>query len=239
MMNKSQKERYFCSTFLNKIGIEGQEKLLNSKVFVVGAGGLGNHIVLSLAALGIGELAICDNDTVKLDNLPRQVLYDESDVGKKKVDVAYLKIKNKNSDVKVNEFDLYVDMNNAKELFFGYDIVIDATDNFKSKFVIEEACKALHIPYVSAGVSDFKGQVMVVTPNSKYSFKSLFDELPLNIDEKYIEEDRGVYPLAVSLVSDLAANEAVKYLLNIGELITDSLITVDTLKAEVKRRYFK
>ena len=238
-MDKRQKERYFCSTFLKEIGEEGQEKLLNSKVFIVGAGGLGNQILLHLATSGVGHIGLSDPDIVKLDNLPRQILYSENDLGKYKVDVALEKIRAKNSDVDLKIFKEYIDENNARKLFKGFDLVIDATDNFKSKFLIEDICKELGVPFITAGVSDFKGQIMLVTKNSEYTFKSLFDELPINIEQKYIDEDKGVYPLAVSLVSDLTSNEAIKYLLGIGEPLIDILLTIDTLKVEIKKHHLK
>lgn len=238
-MDKRQKERYFCSTFLKEIGEEGQEKLLNSKVFIVGAGGLGNQILLHLATSGVGHIGLSDPDIVKLDNLPRQILYSENDLGKYKVDVALEKIRAKNSDVDLKIFKEYIDENKARKLFKGFDLVIDATDNFKSKFLIEDICKELGIPFITAGVSDFKGQIMLVTKDSKYTFKSLFDELPINIEQKYIDEDKGIYPLAVSLVSNLTSNEAIKYLLGIGEPLIDTLLTIDTLKVEIKKHHLK
>ena len=238
-LNLFQKERYDCSTFLKEIGKDGQVKLLNSRVFIVGVGGLGNHILLTLAAMGVGHITIADEDTVKLDNLPRQILYDEKDIGKNKVDVAENKIKDKNPDIKINKLCLMIDENNAKNAFSGYDLVIDATDNFKSKFIIEDACKELGISFICAGVSDFKGQVILVTKESKYSFKSLFDVLPINIEQKYIDEDKGVFPPAVALVANLAANQAAKYLLDIGDLLLDTLIVVDTKKVEIKKYKFE
>lgn len=238
-MDKRQIERYFCSTFLKEIGEKGQEKLLNSKVFIVGAGGLGNQILLHLATSGVGHIGLSDPDIVKLDNLPRQILYSENDLGKYKVDAALEKIRAKNSDVDLKIFKEYIDENNARKLFKGFDLVIDATDNFKSKFLIEDICKELGIPFIIAGVSDFKGQIMLVTKDSKYTFKSLFDELPINIEQKYIDEDKGVYPLAVSLVSNLTSNETTKYLLGIGEPLIDTLLTIDTLKVEIKKHHLK
>ena len=235
-MNKS---KFIRTTSLKEIGILGQDKLLVSRVFIVGIGGLGNQILLHLSSLGIGEIGFADIDEVQLDNLPRQVLYGEGDVGLLKTDVAYHRIMEKSPGVRLNKFNVLVDQYNAKDLFKGYDIVIDATDNFKTKFIVEDACKSLGIPFVIAGVSGYKGQVILVTNKSKYSFKSLFDELPINIEEKYIEEDKAVYPLAVSLVSDVAANEVVKYLLNLGEQEIDELITVDSLKTEIKKYRFE
>ena len=238
-LNLFQKERYDCSTFLKEIGEEGQVKLLKSRVFIVGVGGLGNHILLTLASMGVGHITIADEDIVKLDNLPRQILYDEKDIGKYKVDVAEVKIKEKNPDVKINKLCLMVDENNSRELFKDFDLVIDATDNFKSKFIIEDACKELGISFICAGVSDYKGQLILVTKDSKYSFKSLFDTLPINIEQKYIDEDKGVFPPAVALVANLTANQAAKYLLDLDDLLLDTLIVIDTRKVEINKFHFE
>ena len=140
-LSKKQEDKYFCTTYLKEIGVKGQLALLNSRVFIVGVGGLGNQILLHLASIGVGEIAIADNDIVNLDNLPRQILYGESDVSLNKVDVAANRIKAKNPDIKIIKHKLLVDAENSKELFKGYDLVIDATDNFKGKFIIEDARK--------------------------------------------------------------------------------------------------
>ena len=238
-MNKIQLEKYQRTIDLKSIGELGQEKLLKSKVFIVGVGGLGSQILLHLSSLGVGEIGIADVDNVSLNNLPRQVLYDESDVGLNKLDVASRKASSKNKDVKINKYNLLVDSNNALEIFKGYDLVIEASDNFKTKFIVEEACLKLGIPFVIAGVSGFQGQVILVTKDSKYTFKSLFDELPISVEDKYVKEDKPVYPLAVSLVSDIASNEAVKYILGLGEMYLDTLITIDALKVEINKYKFE
>ena len=239
MMNKIQLEKYQRTIDLKSIGELGQEKFLKSKVFIVGVGGLGSQLLLHLAALGVGEIGIADVDNVSLNNLPRQVLYDESDVGLNKLDVASRKASSKNKDVKINKYNLLIDSSNALEVFKGYDLVIEASDNFKTKFIVEEACLKLGIPFVIAGVSGFQGQVILVTKDSKYTFKSLFDELPISVEDKYVKEDKPVYPLAVSLVSDIAANEAIKYLLNLGDVYLNTLITVDALKVEINKFKFE
>ena len=233
-MNKTQLEKYNRSISLDDFGIEGQEKLLNSKVFIVGVGGLGNQILLHLSSLGVGEFGIADIDVIQLSNLPRQVLYGENDLGHNKVETATKRILEKNKDVKINTFNVLVTDFNSKELFKGYDLVIEATDDIKTKFVVEDACKALGIPFIVSGVNGYQGQVMLVNKKSKYSFKSLFSELPTSI-----EENKAVFPLAVSLVSDVTSDLAVKELLNSGEDVIDKLITVDANKIEIKKYRFE
>ena len=223
-LSSTQLDRYYCSIFLKEIGIEGQKKLFNSKVLVVGVGGLGSHVLPILVSSGVGTIGILDNDKVSFNNLPRQTLYGDSDVNKFKVTVASKKMKKLNKDVNIISHRLYLNKRNAKRIFKDYDIVIDCTDNFDTKFVINDACVSLKIPFVSAGVSDYRGQVLTCIPNKSHDFKSLFDTLP-----PHLEKDPGVYPVAVSIIGNLATNEAVKYLLGIGELLTDTLLVVDTL----------
>lgn len=234
-LSKLDKERYFCSTFLKEIKEEGQIKLFNSKVAIVGLGGLGSHVLPILVSSGVGHISIIDNDVVSLDNLPRQTIYGESDVGKSKVKISKKKMNKLNSSVEIITHKNYLTKRNAKKLLSGHDVVIDCTDNFESKFIIDDACLALNIPLVSAGVSDFKGQVLTCLPHKSHDFKSLFSTLPINIEQKYKDEDQGVYPIAVALIGNIAANEAMKYFLNIGELLTDTLLVVDTLSNTYKK----
>ncbi len=234
-LSKEQIEKYSCSTFLSNIKEDGQLKLLNSKVLVVGAGGLGSHVLPILASSGVGFIGVVDNDVVSLDNLPRQTLYNYKDVGKSKVLLAKKKLKALNPDIEVKTYKLYLNKNNARRVLKNYDIVIDCTDNFASKFLINDTCLKLNIPFICAGVSDYKGQVMTCIPHQSKDFKSLFTELPLNIDQKYIDEDKGVFPPAVAIIGNIAACEAMKYILGIDELLLDSLLVVDTLNYSFKK----
>ena len=228
-LTKEQQERYFCSTFLKTIKEEGQIRLLNSRVLVVGAGGLGSHALTILATSGIGHITIVDNDIVKIDNLPRQSIYEYKDIGKSKALCAKRRLRKLNPDVDIKVCNVYLNKNNAKRLLKDHDIILDCTDNFESKFLINDTCLKLGIPFIIAGVSDYKGQVMTCIPNKSRDFKSLFSELPINIDEKYKEEDKGVFPPAVAVVSNIAAAEVMKYLIGLDNLLLDSLLVIDTL----------
>ena len=228
-LTKEQQEKYFCSTFLKNIKEEGQIRLLNSRVLVVGAGGLGSHALTILATSGIGHITIVDNDIVKIDNLPRQSIYEYKDIGKSKALCAKRRLRKLNPDVDIKVCNVYLNKNNAKRLLRDHDIILDCTDNFESKFLINDTCLKLGIPFVIAGVSDYKGQVMTCIPNKSRDFKSLFSELPINIDEKYKEEDKGVFPPAVAVVSNIAAAEVMKYLIGLDNLLLDSLLVIDTL----------
>lgn len=227
-LSKRQIEKYYCSTFLKEIGEVGQEKLLKSKVLVVGAGGLGSSNILYLSSIGIGTLGIIDFDEVSLDNLPRQVLYGESDVGKTKVEIIKDKFLGKNSDTKIVIYKEKLDSNNADKIIKDYDIVLDCVDNFDTEFILNDACSKNRIPLVVAGVSGFKGQVTMVTSESKRDFRSLFSSIP-NITKEIKESDRGVFPPAVAIVSNIQCAEAIKYLLGIGEPLIDIMLVIDTI----------
>ena len=229
-LNQEQLARYQYTIGLEEIKEEGQLKLLNSSVLVVGAGGLGSAALLALASLGIGHIGIVDNDIISATNLPRQIIYGIKDVGKGKAITAKKVLKSKNPDIEVKIYPYRLDEKNARRIIKKYDIVLDCTDNFETKFLINDTCVKLKKPFVTAGVMDYKGQIMTVIPGSK-DFKSLFDELP-----KYNpDDDKSVYPLAVSIISNIAASEVIKCLLGLGDLLTNCLLVVDTLKTSFKK----
>ena len=229
-LTKEQLDRYQYTIGLEDIKEEGQLKLLNSSVLVVGAGGLGSAALLALGSIGVGHIGIVDNDVISATNLPRQIIYGIKDVGKGKAITAKKVLKKKNPDIDVKVYPYRLDEKNARRIIKKYDIVLDCTDNFESKFLINDTCVKLKKPFVTAGVMDYKGQIMTVVPGSA-DFKSLFDELP-----KYNrDDDKSVYPLAVSIISNIAASEVVKCLLNLGELLINSLLVVDTLKTSFKK----
>ncbi len=233
-LSHEQKTRYFNTIFLEEIGERGQEILLNSKVAVVGCGGLANTALIYLANSGIGMITIIDDDCVSYTNLPRQILFNKFDVGDYKVDVAKEKLKVINYDTVVVPFKERLTKENAKELLKGHDIVLDCTDNFETKFLINDICNELNIPFVIAGVDHFQGQIATCIPGKSKDFKSLFSTLPIHIDKKYMEEDQGVFPFSVGVIGDIAGSEVVKYLLSIGELLTDKMAVVNLLNNQYK-----
>ena len=229
-LSSNQLEQYQRTISLKEIGEEGQLKLLNSSVLVVGAGGLGSTALNSLAALGIGHIGIVDYDVVNASNLPRQLLYGVSDISKNKAKTAKRILKKKNLDVDIKTYPYILNKENAKRIIKKYDIVLDCTDNFETKFLINDVCNALNVPFVCAGVMGYQGQIMTIIPHQTKDFKSLFSELPKSDPN----DDKSIYPLAVSIISSIATSEVVKYLLGIGDLLTNSLLVVDTLKTSFK-----
>ena len=228
-LNNEQRDRYYHSTFLKEIKEEGQIKLLNSKVVVIGCGGLASSLLVHLTSMGVGSITLIDDDKVSLSNLPRQTLFNDKDIGRYKVDVLKEKLEALNKDVFINIIKERLNESNGHTLLKGFDIVIDCTDNFESKFLIDDLCHELNIPFVTAGVSDYQGQVCTCIPSKSQGFKSLFSILPINIDEKYKEEDQGVFPPSIGVISEIACSEAIKYLLGIGSLLLDQLLIVNLL----------
>lgn len=224
-LTNEQLNRYERTILLDEIGEKGQSILLNSKVAIVGVGGLASSSIIYLASTGIGELTLIDDDVVSLNNLPRQVLFDYQDIGKSKVEAAKEKIKRLNPDVKVNVYKERLNVSNASKLLKGHDIVLDCTDNFDTKFLINDICLKLNIPFVTAGISDYQGQVCTTIPNKSKDFKSLFSILPKADKGEVI----GVFPLSVGVIGDIASAEVVKYIVNIGELLTNKLLVVNLL----------
>ena len=221
-------DKYYHSTFLNEFGLSGQKKLLSSSILVVGAGGLAASSLIYLTSVGVGKITIIDNDKIDITNLPRQIIFDEDDVGKYKVDVIKDKLSRKNKDVYISIIKERLDESNVDRLINNnYDIVLDFTDNFETKFLINDICVNKNIPFIISGVSDYQGQVTTCIPSKSKDFKSLFNELPINIDDKYKELDQGVFPLSIGVISDIATSEAIKYLLNFGELLINKMLIVN------------
>lgn len=228
-LTKKQQEQYFHTTFLKEIGEEGQLKLLRSKVAVVGCGGLASSALIYLTSIGVGNITIIDNDVVSLSNLPRQNLFTYDQCGELKVLAAKERLEKINPDVAINMFNRRLEESNASKLLSGHDIVLDCTDNFETKFLINDICLKLNIPFVIAGVRDYQGQVSTCIPNKTKDFKSLFSTLPIDIDDEYKKKDQGVFSMSVGVIADIAASEVVKCILNIGELLIDKMLVVNLL----------
>lgn len=234
-LTNEELKQYQMTMMLEDIGEEGQLKLANAKVLVVGVGGLGSHVLPLLVSSGVGYIGLVDDDKVSLNNLPRQVLFQYKDVGNSKVEAAKRRLKAINPNVKIRAYNERFDSRNAERIIKGYHLVIDCTDNFDSKFFINDICVMKKKPFITGGVDDYKGQIMTYIPKiSKKDFKSLFDELP-----KYKNEDRGIYPPIVGIIGQLMVNEVLKYLFNIGAPLIDSLMVVDTLNNKFEKFYIK
>jgi len=227
-MREDQIERYSRNIILKEIGGKGQKKLLKSKVLIIGAGGLGSPAALYLAAAGVGTIGIADGDKVDLTNLQRQVIHFTDDVGVRKADSAKEKIARLNPDVEVRVHPEMVRAANAQQIIAGYDFVIDGTDNFAAKFLINDACVLLKKPYSHAGILRFNGQMMTVKPRESACYRCMFVAPPPTGAIPSCAE-AGVLGGMAGVVGTLQAIEALKYILGAGDLLTDRLLIFEAL----------
>ncbi|RWX50575.1 ThiF family protein, partial [Candidatus Electrothrix marina] len=173
-LTDEQLKRYSRHIILQDVGPEGQAKLMEAKVLVVGAGGLGSPIALYLAAAGVGTIGIVDADVVEISNLQRQVIHFSSDIQRPKVDSAAEKMRAINPEIEVNSYKLYLDASNIKEIISDYDFVLDGTDNFATKFLVNDACVMAGIPFSHGGILRFDGQTMTVLPGRSACYRCSF-----------------------------------------------------------------
>lgn len=225
----AQLERYSRHIILKDVGIEGQEKISQAKILVIGAGGLGSPVLLYLAAAGVGRLGIADGDTLDTSNLQRQVIHFTPDVGKPKVLSAKEKINQLNPDVEVVCYQEMLNASNIQKIITEYDFVIDGTDNFSSKFLINDACVLAGIPYSHGGILRFDGQLFTVKPGESACYRCIFLEPPPP-DAVPTCSQAGVIGVIAGILGTLQANEALKYVLGKGDLLTDRLMIFDALK---------
>ena len=203
-LTDEQIERYSRHIILKEVGAKGQKKLLNAKVLIIGAGGLGAPAAMYLGAAGVGTIGIVDADEVDLSNLQRQIIHGTADIGKAKVKSAKETINAMNPDVTVKTYRQFVTSENIMDLIADYDFIIDGTDNFPAKFLINDACVMAKKPFSHAGIIRFKGQLMTYVP--------------------------GEGPCGV--IGSLQAMEAIKYILGVGKLLTGYLLTYDAINQE-------
>jgi molybdopterin/thiamine biosynthesis adenylyltransferase/rhodanese-related sulfurtransferase len=221
-------ERYSRHLLLPEVGREGQEKLLDSRVLVIGAGGLGSPALLYLAAAGVGHIGIIDDDFVDESNLQRQVIHGTSDIGRAKVESAVRQIAELNPDVTVEPIQERLCPENVLDLVGRYDLVVDGADNFATRYLINDACVILGKPNVHGGVDRFRGQVTVFSLPDGPCYRCLFDEPPppgtaLNCAEA------GVLGVVPGIIGTIQTAEAFKLLLGIGEPLIGRLLTFDAL----------
>ncbi|WP_298838239.1 HesA/MoeB/ThiF family protein [Clostridium sp.] len=235
--SEEQIERYSRHILLSEVGVEGQEKLLNSKVLIIGTGGLGAPAAMYLAAAGIGTIGLVDGDVVDLSNLQRQIIHQTKNVGQLKVESGKETINELNPDVNVityNEFATSVNiLNIIKDQ--DYDFIIDGTDNFAAKFLINDACVLAKKPFSHAGIIRFHGQLTTYIPdNNTPCYRCIFQTPP---PEGMVPTCReaGVLGVMGGVVGTLQATEAIKYILGLGQTLAGYLLTYDGLKMEFKK----
>jgi molybdopterin/thiamine biosynthesis adenylyltransferase len=231
-LTDDQIERYSRHIILKDVGGKGQEKILNSKVLIVGTGGLGAPAALYLAAAGVGTIGLIDGDTVDLSNLQRQVIHFTPDVGKEKVQSAKEKIALINPDVKVIAMHDLFRADNALDLIKDYDFIIDGTDNFAAKFLVNDACVLGKKPFSHGGILRFDGQTMTYVPGSA-SYRCVFKEPP-PVGMVPTCSQAGVFGAIAGMLGTIQAAEALKYITGVGELLTNRLLIFDALNMKFR-----
>ncbi|NPA73766.1 MAG: HesA/MoeB/ThiF family protein [Epsilonproteobacteria bacterium] len=237
-LSKIQSQRYARHLVLKNFGLEGQLKLLNSKVLIVGAGGLGSPIALYLAAAGVGTIGIADGDEVDLSNLQRQIIHSTEELGMPKVLSAKKRIKALNPDVNVVTYDFFLDKGNILDIVKEYDFVIDGTDNFESKFLINDACVLANKPFSHGGILRFNGQTMTIIPHKSACYACVFDSPPPK-DSVPSCKITGVLGSIAGMLGTIQATEAIKYLIGYGELLTDKLLIFDAVSMDFDKVSFQ
>ena len=230
-LSAQQARRYSRQIVIPQIQESGQERIRNAKVLCIGAGGLGSPALMYLAAAGVGTIGIVDFDTVDETNLHRQILYGQSDIGKKKVDVAKSKIEESNPLVSVTTYPVRVNPSNVLEIMAGYDIVIDATDNFATRYLINDAAVLLNKPYVWGSVNRFDGQAAVFWSTLGPCYRCLHPEPPAPGTVQNCA-DAGVLGVLCASIASIQVNEVIKAITGIGELQIGKLMIYEALEAE-------
>ena len=233
MLTATQQDRYARHLMLEGVGEQGQERLLAGSVLVIGAGGLGSPALFYLAAAGVGRIGIADSDRVELSNLQRQIIHTTPRLGMLKAASAQASLEPLNPDVRVESHPLRVAADNIAALVTAYDFVIDATDNFEAKFLINDACVAAGRSYSHGGILRFSGQTMTVIPGESPCYRCIFPETPAD-EVATACSKAGVLGVLPGIVGTLQATEAIKYLLGVGTLLTGRLLTYDA--AELRFR---
>ncbi len=225
MLTNKELERYNRQIILPGIGIKGQEKIKKAKILVIGAGGLGSPVLLYLSGAGVGNIGIIDNDIVEETNLQRQILYSTNEIGQKKIDIAKQKLQSLNPNIKFDIYDQKLDNDNANKIINKYDIIIDCPDNFETRYICSDTCSELNKIHVFGSIFKYEGQVSVFNYNNGPTYRTLFPDKgkpPKNID-------KGVFGILPGIIGSMQANEALKIITGVGEVLSGKLLIINTL----------
>lgn len=229
MLNADENIRYSRQIITEHFGLEKQETLKNSKVLVIGAGGLGSSILYYLTAVGIGTLGIVDFDKIELTNLNRQILHRTEDIGKAKVKSASEKLKKLNPNVSINEYDIKLNNHNIETILEMYDVVVDATDNLTTRYLISDTCYQLNKPLIEGAVESFYGILMTIIPNETPCFRCLYPDCDVENEygKKLSASEIGVLGVTPGVIGSLQAMEVVKVLTSTGSALKGRLLQFD------------
>ena len=233
-LSGEQLQRYSRHLTIPGVGEAGQEKLLRARVFIVGAGGLGSPVAYYLAAAGVGNIGIIDNDCVELSNLQRQIVHSTKTVGKPKVYSAQAALEAMNSDVKVNPIQQRLARDNIVDFIRDYDIITDCSDNFSTRFLVNDACVILNKKLVSGAILGFEGQLTTILPGEGHCYRCLFEDLPpAGIRDSL--QTGGLIGAVPGVIGSLQALEVIKLILGKGRVLRERLLIFDGLSTKFRR----
>jgi adenylyltransferase/sulfurtransferase len=233
---KNQIERYSRQIILKKVGIVGQKKISQSSVLIVGAGGLGSPILIYLAAVGVGKIGVIDKDKVELSNLARQIIFSTKDIKKSKSITAIKKIKKINPSLNFTSFNRKLTIKNISSIAKEFDIIVDGSDNFRTRFLVNDYCLKMKKILISGAVSKFDGQIYTFNFLKKKSpcLRCFIPKLPNNPDVDSCEFEGILGPL-VGIIGSIQANEVVKEILDIGDSLCGYILIFDALKLTFRK----
>ena len=226
-----ESERYIRQTILKDFGLKSQKKLTKARVLVVGVGGLGIPVLQYLNAMGVGTIGLIDNDVVSLNNLHRQVLFSEKDINKTKISVAIKKLKKQNSTSKLIGYKLYLSKKNALSIIEKYDLIVDASDNFPTRYLVNDACVILGKPFVYGALHSFEGYVSVFNHKDGPTYRCLFPNPPKSEEIPNCNE-QGVLGVIPGIIGNIQALEVVKVIAGIGSPLSGELLIFNGLEQE-------
>ena len=238
-LSKNQLEKYSRQIILKNIGVLGQKKILNSKVLIIGMGGLGCSVAEFLTRSGVGFLGVVDHDLVSLSNIHRQTLYDEKDLGKSKVKVAKKKLNNINSKTKIDIYNFKLNKKKFIEIVKNYDYVIDGTDNFKTKFLINDISLKYKKFLVTGAISKFDGHIFTFDFNNKKNpcLRSFYQEETIS-DAILSCEHEGILGTIAGIIGTMQANEILKKILNVGQNLNGFILIINFLNLNFRKVKF-
>ena len=225
MLTADERERYDRQIMLTEIGEAGQEKLKRASVFIAGAGGLGSPAAIYLTAAGIGRIRLVDHDRVDRSNLNRQVLHWDNDIGRSKVESATEKLKRLNPEVEIEAIEETITEANLSELLTGFDLIVDAMDNLTTRYLLNKAALDNNIPFFHGAIYGFEGRAMTIIPHKTACLRCVYrGVIP--------EEKFPVIGVTPAVIGCIQATEVIKYIVGIGELLTNKLLNYDALNME-------
>ena len=239
-LNKSEIERFSRQLVLKNIGAKGQKKILSSKILIVGVGGLGCPAAENLVRAGIGTIGLIDNDIVNLSNIHRQSLFSSKDLKKLKVNVAAKKLKEINPQTKIKTYNSRLDKKNIQKIIKNYELIIDGSDNFRTKFLINDYCMKYKKKLITGAISKFDGHIFTFNFNDKKtaSLKNFYQEKEISDDILNCEFE-GVLGTTALIVGTMQANEALKMIMEIGQSLKNQILIIDLLNLNFRKVKFK